>query len=57
VTTKSDFRNYHEQEAARLCSLLARATTPALKARLLEQIREQQQLAKELEELKAEPAE
>jgi len=52
--SKSEFRNYHEREVARLRSLLAVATTPALRARLLEQAQEHQRLAEELEQVKAE---
>jgi hypothetical protein len=51
--TESEFRNYHEREAARLRSLLAVATTPALKARLAEQAVEHERLAEELEDLRA----
>jgi hypothetical protein len=54
VMSKSEFRNYHEREVARLRSLLAVATTPALRARLLEQAQEHQRLAEELEQVKAE---
>jgi hypothetical protein len=46
-----DFRIYHEREAARLRSLIANATTPALKARLLEEAEKHEQLAEELEDL------
>lgn len=49
----SEFRNYHEREAARLRSLLEAATTPALKARLLEEAEQHEQLAEELEDLRA----
>jgi hypothetical protein len=48
---QSEFRNYHEREAARLRSLLATATTPALKARLLEEAEKHEQLAEEFEDL------
>jgi hypothetical protein len=51
--TKSEFRHYHEREAARLRSLLAVATTPALRARLLGQAQEHERLAEELEGLEA----
>src|ERR1700726_2019552 len=40
MMNRSEFRNYHGQEAARLRSLLATATTTALRARLLEQAEE-----------------
>jgi hypothetical protein len=53
---QSEFRNYHEREAARLRSLLATATTPALRARLLEEAEKHEQLAEELVDLTA-PAE
>jgi hypothetical protein len=46
----SKLRDYHEREAARLRSLLEMATTPALRARLLEQAKEHEQLAEELED-------
>jgi hypothetical protein len=46
----SKLRDYHEREAARLRSLLETATTPALRARLLEQAKEHEQLAEELED-------
>jgi hypothetical protein len=51
--TSSGLRNPHEREAARLRSLLSVATTPALRARLLQQVQEQERLAQELEELRA----
>jgi hypothetical protein len=51
--TKSEFRNYHEREAARLRLLLAVATTPALKAWLAEQAEEHERLAEELENFRA----
>ena len=54
---KSEFRNYHEREAARLRSLIETATTPALRARLLGQAEQHEQLAEELEDLKAAAAE
>ena len=46
-----DFLVYHEREAARLQSLIANATTPALKARLLEEAKMHEQVAEELEDL------
>jgi hypothetical protein len=46
-----DFLIYHEREAARLRSLIANATTPALKARLLEEAKMHEQVAEELEDL------
>ena len=48
-----DFSNPHRREAVRLRSLLSAATTPALRARLIRQVEEQEQLADELEELRA----
>ena len=50
---KSEFRNYHEREVTRLRSLLETATTPALRARLLEQAEQHERLAGELDDLKA----
>ena len=50
VSGLSKLRDYHEREAARLRSLLETATTPALRARLLEQAKEHEQLAEELED-------
>ena len=46
----SKLRDCHEREAARLQSLLETITTPTLRARLLEQAKEHEQLAEELEE-------
>lgn len=54
---QAEFRNYHDREAARLWSLLATATTPALRARLLEEAEEHERLAEEVEDLKAAAAE
>jgi hypothetical protein len=42
---KSEFRTYHDREATRLRSLVANATTPALKARLLEEAEKHELLA------------
>jgi hypothetical protein len=42
---QSEFRTYHEREATRLRSLIANATTPALKARLLEEAEKHELLA------------
>ena len=47
---QSDFQASHEREAARLRRLIANATTPAIKARLTEQLRLDEQLAKGFEE-------
>jgi hypothetical protein len=55
--TSSGLRNPHEREAAKLRSLLSVATTPALRARLLQQAQEQERLAEDLEELRASFAE
>jgi hypothetical protein len=50
--TQSVFRNHHEREAARLRSLIANATTPRVKARLLEEAEKFDQLSGEgLEDL------
>lgn len=43
--TKAEFRDYHEREATRLRSLIANATTPALKARLSEEAEKHDRLA------------
>ena len=40
----------HEREAARYRRLLANATTPALKARLSQQVREHERLAERVED-------
>jgi hypothetical protein len=48
---QSEFRAYHEREAARLGSLAANATTAALKARLLEEAEKHDRLAKGLDDL------
>jgi hypothetical protein len=42
---KAEFQTYHEHEAARLRRLIASATTPALKAWLIEQAQEHERLA------------
>jgi hypothetical protein len=42
---QSEFRGFHLREAARLRSLVANATTPALKARLLEEAENHELLA------------
>ena len=42
---RAEFRDYHEREATRMRSLIANATTPALKARLLEEVRKHDRLA------------
>jgi hypothetical protein len=51
IMNQSEFRNYHEREAARMRSLLATATTSALKARLLKEAENHEQLAEEFEDL------
>ena len=52
---KAEFRNEHEREAIRLRNLIATATTPALKARLLEEAEQHEQLAEQLEAFKPQP--
>src|SRR6202162_4728703 len=47
------FRNYHERVAARLRSLAATATTAALKTQLMEKAEKHEQLAEEVQELRA----
>ena len=42
---QSEFHSYHEREALRLRRLIANATTPALKARLLEEAEKHEQFA------------
>jgi hypothetical protein len=54
MVNKLEFRNYHEREVARLRSLLETATTPALRARLLERIEEREQLTEDLNNAAAE---
>ena len=44
----SEFRRYHEREAMRLRRLIANATTPALKARLVEEAEQHERLAQGL---------
>jgi len=46
---KSELRNIHEREAVRLRRLIASATTPALKARLIEEAEKHEELAEQLE--------
>jgi hypothetical protein len=46
---RSEFQEYHERVAARLRSLAETATTPAMKARLLEKAERHEQLASEPE--------
>ena len=53
---KAEFRNEHEREAIRLRKLVANATTPALKARLLEEAEKHEQLAEQLEAFKSQPS-
>ena len=40
-----EFQEYHQREAARLRRLIANATTPAIKSRLMEQAEEHERLA------------
>jgi hypothetical protein len=49
----SEFRSYHEREAMRLRRLIANATTPALKARLIEEAEQHDRLAQGLDDLTA----
>ena len=46
---KSEFQSYHEREAARLRRLIANATTPAVRVRLMEQAHEHERLAEGFE--------
>ena len=46
----SEFQAYHAREAARLRRLIANATTPAVKTRLIEQAEEHERLAEGFEE-------
>ena len=46
---ESELRNIHEREAMRLRRLIASATTPALKARLIEEAEKHEELAEQLE--------
>ena len=46
----SEFQAYHVREAARLRRLIANTTTPAVKARLIEQAEEHERLADGFEE-------
>jgi hypothetical protein len=46
MTRQADEINQCEQEAARLRVVLARTTTPAVKARLLERIEEYERIAR-----------
>jgi hypothetical protein len=51
---RAELRDYHEREAMRLQSLIANATTPALKARLSDEAEKHDRLADgELEDLAA----
>src|SRR4051812_50183609 len=45
MMSRPEFLRYNEREAARLRDMLATTTTPALKARLLEAIENQERLA------------
>ena len=45
MMSRPEFLRYNEREAARLRDMLARTTTPALKARLLEAIENHERLA------------
>jgi len=46
----SEFQGYHVREAARLRRLIANATTPAIKVRLIEQAEEHERLAEGFQE-------
>lgn len=46
MMSRSEFLSYNEREVARLRAVLARTTTPALKARLLETIENHERLAR-----------
>jgi hypothetical protein len=46
----SEFQAYHVREAARLRRLIANATTPAVKTRLIEQAEEHERLAEGFDE-------
>jgi hypothetical protein len=46
-STMNQYRNHHEREAARLRLLLADATTPRVKARLLDEVEKLDQLGGE----------
>jgi hypothetical protein len=50
---KSELRNIHEKESMRLRRLIASATTPALKARLIEEAEKHEELAEQLEVFRA----
>ena len=50
---KSELRNIHERVAVRLRRLIASATTPALKARLIEEAEKHEELAEQLEHFKS----
>jgi len=49
---ESELRNIHEREAMRLRRLIASATTPALKARLIEEAEKHEELAEQLEDFR-----
>ena len=53
---KAEFRKEHEREAIRLRKLIANATTPALKARLLEEAEKHEELVEQLERYKPLPS-
>ena len=46
MASRSEFLEQHEREAARLRALLATATTPAMKARLMQEIERHEELLK-----------
>ena len=47
---KAELQDHHEREAARLRRLIANATTPAIRARLIEQAAEHERLAEGIED-------
>jgi hypothetical protein len=53
---QSEFHNFHAREASRLRLLIASATTPAVKSRLIEQAEEHERLAYGFEEEQDEAA-
>jgi hypothetical protein len=48
MMTEREYRNYHERAAARLRSMAATATTPAVRARIIEQAEEHERMARQL---------
>jgi hypothetical protein len=54
MTTKSELREHHEREAARLRSLAATVTTNLMRVRLLDEAEKHRRLAADEDELVAE---